>query len=93
MAKYLLMPSTKNNQDLTPGSPMLGLSVGPTSILESESETGIAVCQEQSGPYSWFPDAWIKRGTHFTFRERKRNRDCRLPRTIRTLLLVPRCLD
>ncbi|GFO03516.1 hypothetical protein PoB_003002100 [Plakobranchus ocellatus] len=19
-----------------------------------------AICQEQSGPYSWFPDAWIK---------------------------------
>ncbi|GFN76966.1 hypothetical protein PoB_000347200 [Plakobranchus ocellatus] len=25
-----------------------------------------AVCQEQSEPYSWFPDAWTKRGTHFT---------------------------
>ncbi|GFN95281.1 hypothetical protein PoB_002178700 [Plakobranchus ocellatus] len=25
------------------------------------------VCQEQSGPYSWVPDAWTKRGTHFTF--------------------------
>ncbi|GFN87509.1 hypothetical protein PoB_001401500 [Plakobranchus ocellatus] len=27
-----------------------------------------AVCQEQSGPYSWFPDAWIKPGNHFTLR-------------------------
>ncbi|GFO39001.1 hypothetical protein PoB_006550600 [Plakobranchus ocellatus] len=25
-----------------------------------------AVCQEQSGRYSWFPDAWIKHGTHVT---------------------------
>ncbi|GFN89623.1 LOW QUALITY PROTEIN: reticulocyte-binding protein 2 homolog a [Plakobranchus ocellatus] len=25
-----------------------------------------AVCQKQSGPYSWFSDAWTKRGTHFT---------------------------
>ncbi|GFO27468.1 hypothetical protein PoB_005397300 [Plakobranchus ocellatus] len=25
-----------------------------------------AVCQVQSGPYSWLPDAWTKRGTHFT---------------------------
>ncbi|GFN78367.1 hypothetical protein PoB_000487300 [Plakobranchus ocellatus] len=25
-----------------------------------------AVCQEQSGLYSWCPDAWTKHGTHFT---------------------------
>ncbi|GFN87356.1 hypothetical protein PoB_001386200 [Plakobranchus ocellatus] len=25
------------------------------------------VCHEQSGPYSWFPDALTKCGTHFTF--------------------------
>ncbi|GFO50693.1 hypothetical protein PoB_007719800 [Plakobranchus ocellatus] len=25
-----------------------------------------AVCQEQPGPYSWFPDVWTKRGTLFT---------------------------
>ncbi|GFO45427.1 hypothetical protein PoB_007193200 [Plakobranchus ocellatus] len=30
-----------------------------------------AVCQEQSGPYSWFPDAWIKHGTHFFFHRAK----------------------
>ncbi|GFN99610.1 hypothetical protein PoB_002611600 [Plakobranchus ocellatus] len=29
--------------------------------------TSNAVLQEQSGPYSWFPEAWIKRRTHFTF--------------------------
>ncbi|GFO00509.1 hypothetical protein PoB_002701400 [Plakobranchus ocellatus] len=25
-----------------------------------------AVCQEKSGSYYWFPDAWTKRGIHFT---------------------------
>ncbi|GFO44098.1 hypothetical protein PoB_007060300 [Plakobranchus ocellatus] len=30
MANYLIMPYAKNNQDLTPGSSMLGLSMGPT---------------------------------------------------------------
>ncbi|GFN78949.1 hypothetical protein PoB_000545500 [Plakobranchus ocellatus] len=30
MANYLTMLNTKNNHDPTPGSPMLGLSVGPT---------------------------------------------------------------
>ncbi|GFO28814.1 hypothetical protein PoB_005531900 [Plakobranchus ocellatus] len=33
MANYLIMPHAKNNQDPTPGSPMLGLSVGPTLIF------------------------------------------------------------
>ncbi|GFO11686.1 hypothetical protein PoB_003819100 [Plakobranchus ocellatus] len=28
-----------------------------------------AVCQEQPEPYSWLPDAWTKRGTHFIFNE------------------------
>ncbi|GFO30002.1 hypothetical protein PoB_005650700 [Plakobranchus ocellatus] len=30
MANYLIMPYANNNQDPTPGSPMFGLSVGPT---------------------------------------------------------------
>ncbi|GFO24475.1 hypothetical protein PoB_005098000 [Plakobranchus ocellatus] len=25
-----------------------------------------ALCQKQSGPYSWFSDDWTKRGTHIT---------------------------
>ncbi|GFO03336.1 collagen alpha-4(vi) chain [Plakobranchus ocellatus] len=32
MANYLIMPNGKNNQDLTPGSPKLGLSVRPTLL-------------------------------------------------------------
>ncbi|GFO44555.1 hypothetical protein PoB_007106000 [Plakobranchus ocellatus] len=31
-----------------------------------EESTGNAVSQEQSGSYSWFPDAWTKLGTYFT---------------------------
>ncbi|GFO26253.1 hypothetical protein PoB_005275800 [Plakobranchus ocellatus] len=31
-----------------------------------------AGCQVQSGPYSWFPDACTKRGTHFTFNDKNR---------------------
>ncbi|GFO34222.1 chromosome 15 open reading frame 61 [Plakobranchus ocellatus] len=33
MANHLIMLNAKNNQDPTPGSPMLGLSVGPTLLL------------------------------------------------------------
>ncbi|GFN99990.1 hypothetical protein PoB_002649600 [Plakobranchus ocellatus] len=33
MANYLIMPYAKNNQDPTPGSQMLGLSVGPTLLF------------------------------------------------------------
>ncbi|GFN86254.1 hypothetical protein PoB_001276000 [Plakobranchus ocellatus] len=32
MANYLIMPYAKNNQNPTPGSPMLGLRVRPTLL-------------------------------------------------------------
>ncbi|GFN94485.1 hypothetical protein PoB_002099100 [Plakobranchus ocellatus] len=33
-ANYLIMPFAKNNQDHTPGSPMLGLSMGPSLLKQ-----------------------------------------------------------
>ncbi|GFO03359.1 hypothetical protein PoB_002986400 [Plakobranchus ocellatus] len=36
MANYPIMAYAKNNQDPTPGSPMLGLSVGPTLLYSDE---------------------------------------------------------
>ncbi|GFO14566.1 RNA-directed DNA polymerase from mobile element jockey [Plakobranchus ocellatus] len=35
MANCLIMPYAKNNQDSTPGSPMLGLSVGSTLLFKT----------------------------------------------------------
>ncbi|GFO28407.1 hypothetical protein PoB_005491200 [Plakobranchus ocellatus] len=35
---YLIMPYAKNNRDPTPGSPMLGLSVGPTLLMVSPQQ-------------------------------------------------------
>ncbi|GFO30024.1 hypothetical protein PoB_005652900 [Plakobranchus ocellatus] len=37
MANYLIMPCAMNNQDPIPGSPILGLSVGPTLLLLTSS--------------------------------------------------------
>ncbi|GFO03732.1 hypothetical protein PoB_003023700 [Plakobranchus ocellatus] len=49
---------------------LLGL-LRPGESKGDEESSGklphIAISQEQSGPYSWFPHAWIKRRTHFTF--------------------------
>ncbi|GFO27721.1 hypothetical protein PoB_005422600 [Plakobranchus ocellatus] len=53
-------PSTKNG--------LLGL-LRPGQRKGGEESNGklphTAVCQEQSGPCSWFPKVWTKRGTHF----------------------------
>ncbi|GFO02600.1 hypothetical protein PoB_002910500 [Plakobranchus ocellatus] len=35
MANYLIMPYDKNNRDLTPGSPMLGLSVNKQMLMKT----------------------------------------------------------
>ncbi|GFO09493.1 hypothetical protein PoB_003599800 [Plakobranchus ocellatus] len=39
MANYLIMPYAKISQDPTPGSPMFGLSVGPTLLFISTVTT------------------------------------------------------
>ncbi|GFO21838.1 hypothetical protein PoB_004834300 [Plakobranchus ocellatus] len=44
MANYLIMPYAKNNQDPTTGSPMLGLSVGPTSPVIKCSKPYVGNC-------------------------------------------------
>ncbi|GFO00490.1 hypothetical protein PoB_002699500 [Plakobranchus ocellatus] len=67
-------------------------------------QTHTAVCQEQSGPYSWFPEEsngkliqpYAKNNqdpTPGSPRKAMANSYSCMPRTIRTLLLVPRCLD
>ncbi|GFO39440.1 hypothetical protein PoB_006594500 [Plakobranchus ocellatus] len=51
-------------------------TIGPDESKGGEESNGKlshnAACQEQSGPYSWFPDAWTKRGTHVTLLVRLR---------------------
>ncbi|GFO21536.1 hypothetical protein PoB_004804100 [Plakobranchus ocellatus] len=61
MANYLIMPYAKNNQNPTPGSPMLGLNVGPT-LLFIPSLRGDA-CNLQRAVCSRFESAistWVK---------------------------------
>ncbi|GFO48927.1 hypothetical protein PoB_007543200 [Plakobranchus ocellatus] len=62
-----------NSSTLTPEESLCG-SLGllrPGESKGDEESNGTpphdAVYQEQSGPYSWVPDACTKRGTHFTF--------------------------
>ncbi|GFO21543.1 hypothetical protein PoB_004804800 [Plakobranchus ocellatus] len=55
---------------------LVGTKCAAKSLRRGESKGGEesndklpqnAVCQEQSGSFSWFPDVWTKRGTHLTF--------------------------
>ncbi|GFN97326.1 hypothetical protein PoB_002383200 [Plakobranchus ocellatus] len=53
-----------------PSTTWVARSLGPGESKGGEESNGKlphkAVCQEQSGPYPWFPNAWTKRGTPFT---------------------------